>query len=128
MEHHREHNEQSASSPLYPAAVEGLAVPSPQASPAPHCLRQTFQAIDVPQRERCTDHQLLETVSDIALADIATKIVGSCSDEVSEGTHERLLNYIRLLASARKTDDQLVALGAAYLREILDPDRRYSGC
>lgn len=43
-------------------------------------------------------------------------------------TQEKLLNYIRLLASTGKTDEQLLAFGTAYLREILEPDSRYSGC
>jgi hypothetical protein len=41
--------------------------------------------------------------------------------EVSELTQNKLLNYIQLLASTGKTDEQLLTFGAAYLKEILDP-------
>jgi hypothetical protein len=37
-------------------------------------------------------------------------------------------NYISLLASTGKTDEQLLQLGKAYLKEIQNPDPRYSGC
>lgn len=58
---------------------------------------------------------------------IVDTVVSSYGGEVSGLTQERLLNYIRLLASAGKTDEQLLAFGRAYLREILQPDPRYSG-
>ena len=58
---------------------------------------------------------------------IVNRVVNSYRGEVSGLTQERLLNYIRLLASTGKTDEQLVAFGRAYLREILQPDPRYSG-
>jgi len=32
-----------------------------------------------------------------------------------------------LLASAGKTEEELIAFGTAYLSEILDPEPRYSG-
>jgi len=41
---------------------------------------------------------------------------------------EKVSNYIVLLASTGKTARQLERLGKAYLREILEPDPRYSGC
>jgi hypothetical protein len=62
------------------------------------------------------------------LDSIVNNVVNSYGGEVSEPTQERLLNYMRLLASTGKTDEQLLAFGMAYLREILEPDRRYSGC
>jgi hypothetical protein len=39
-------------------------------------------------------------------------------------------SYVNLLASAGKRDsDELINLGIAYLREIIDgPDSRYTGC
>ena len=64
----------------------------------------------------------------VALDIIVDNVVSSYGGEVSETTQERLLNYVRLLASTGKTDDQLLAFGMAYLREILEPDPRYSGC
>lgn len=59
---------------------------------------------------------------------IVESVVSSYNGEVSGMTQEKLLNYIRLLASTGKTDEQLLAFGTAYLREILEPDSRYSGC
>jgi hypothetical protein len=64
----------------------------------------------------------------VALDSIVDSVVNSYGSEVSGLTQERLSNYIRLLASTGKTDEQLLAFGAAYLREILEPDLRYSGC
>jgi hypothetical protein len=46
----------------------------------------------------------------------------------SEVAAEKVRNYIDLLASTGKTEEQLVTLGKAYLHEILNPDPRYSGC
>jgi hypothetical protein len=62
------------------------------------------------------------------LDNIVNSVVSSYGGEVNGPSQQRLLNYIRLLASTGKTDEQLVAFGTAYLREILEPDRRYSGC
>jgi hypothetical protein len=62
------------------------------------------------------------------LDNIVNSVVRSYGGEVSGLTQQRLLNYMRLLASTGKTDEQLLAFGAAYLREILEPDPRYSGC
>lgn len=59
---------------------------------------------------------------------IINNVVSSYGGEVSGLSQERLSNYMRLLASTGKTDEQLVAFGTAYLREILEPDPRYSGC
>ena len=59
---------------------------------------------------------------------IVNSVVRSYDGEVNGLSQERLLNYIRLLASTGKTDEQLVVFGTAYLREILEPDPRYSGC
>ena len=59
---------------------------------------------------------------------IVDSVVRSYDGEVNGLSQERLLNYIRLLASTSKTDEQLVVFGTAYLREILEPDPRYSGC
>ena len=59
---------------------------------------------------------------------IVNSVVRSYDGEVNGLSQERLLNYIRLLASTGKSDEQLVVFGTAYLREILEPDPRYSGC
>jgi hypothetical protein len=58
---------------------------------------------------------------------IVASVVSSYGREVSGQILEKLLNYIRLLASAGKTDEQLLTLGAAYLREAFQPDPRYTG-
>jgi hypothetical protein len=62
------------------------------------------------------------------LDNIVNSVVRSYDGEVNGLSQERLLNYIRLLASTGKSDEQLVVFGTAYLREILEPDPRYSGC
>ena len=43
-------------------------------------------------------------------------------------TRERVKNYIGLLASTGIADRQLLRYGKAYLRELLAPDSRYTGC
>jgi len=62
------------------------------------------------------------------LDNIVDSVVSSYSGEVSGLTQEKLLNYIRLLASTGKTDEQLLLFGSAYLQEVLEPDPRYTGC
>jgi hypothetical protein len=62
------------------------------------------------------------------LDNIVDSVVSSYSGEVSGLTQEKLLNYIRLLASTGKTDEQLLLFGTAYLQEVLEPDPRYTGC
>jgi hypothetical protein len=62
------------------------------------------------------------------LDNIVDSVVSSYSGEVSGLTQQKLLNYIRLLASTGKTDEQLLLFGSAYLQEVLEPDPRYTGC
>jgi hypothetical protein len=50
------------------------------------------------------------------------------SEGVEEVVLRKVRNYIGLLASTGQSNEQLVALGQAYLKEILHPDPRYSGC
>jgi hypothetical protein len=59
---------------------------------------------------------------------IVEAILQSFEGDVREIAHGRLSNYVKLLASTDKSEEQLVALGKAYLDEILNPDPRYSGC
>jgi hypothetical protein len=59
--------------------------------------------------------------------DIVEKVLSSYGNDVSNA-REKLKSYLGLLASAGKSDEQLLTFGAAYLKEILDPDPRYSGC
>jgi hypothetical protein len=60
--------------------------------------------------------------------DIVDRVVISSGRVVSLPAHDRLLKYLRLMASTGKSDEQLYILGSAYLQETLDPDPRYSGC
>jgi hypothetical protein len=60
--------------------------------------------------------------------DIVDRIVSSSGRFVSMPTHDRLSKYLRLMASTGKSEEQLIKLGSAYLKEALHPDPRYSGC
>jgi hypothetical protein len=60
--------------------------------------------------------------------DIVDRVVSSSGFVVGVPTHDRLLKYLRLMASTGKSEEQLIRLGSAYLRETLYPDPRYSGC
>ena len=59
--------------------------------------------------------------------DILEKVLSSSGEDVN-GMREKVRHYLQLLASTGKTEQQLLALGTAYLKEILEPDPRYSGC
>jgi hypothetical protein len=60
---------------------------------------------------------------------IVENVVNSHGHEVSGPSKQRLLKYIRLLASTGIADEQqLLVLGKAYLKEISQPDSRYTGC
>ena len=60
--------------------------------------------------------------------DIVDRVLSSYGRSVSQPIQDKLLNYVKLLASTGKTNEQLLGLGAAYLQEMLEPDPRYSGC
>jgi hypothetical protein len=62
------------------------------------------------------------------LRGIVDSVVISHGAEVNGPTLAKLFNYLQLLASTGISDDQLVTFGSAYLKEILDPDPRYTGC
>ena len=64
----------------------------------------------------------------VVVNDIVDNVLTSCGHSVSEPTRDKLLNYMMLLASTGKNEQQLLTFGSAYLREILKPDPRYSGC
>ena len=64
----------------------------------------------------------------VGLQNIVDRVVRSHGAEVSRPTQEKLFNYIRLLASTGIPDEKLLSFGRAYLREILKPDPRYTGC
>ena len=63
-----------------------------------------------------------------AMDNIVDRVLSSASHSVGLEAREKVANHIGLLASTGKTDRQLERFGRAYLREILKPDPRYSGC
>jgi len=64
----------------------------------------------------------------VGLENIVDSVLRSYGAEVSGPTQEKLFNYIRLLASTGISDEKLLTFGRAYLREILEPNPRYTGC
>jgi hypothetical protein len=62
------------------------------------------------------------------MGEIVQAIFQSVDQNVGEAAYGKVLNYLRLLSSTGKTDEQLIALGKAYIEEIVNPDPRYSGC
>jgi len=59
---------------------------------------------------------------------VLERIFRSLDRDPGETHRRRVRNYLSLLASTGKTDEQLVELGKAYLDETQNPDQRYSGC
>ncbi len=59
--------------------------------------------------------------------DIVEHVLSSFDQDASDA-REKLRKYLGLLASTGKTDEELLYFGTAYLKEILEPDARYSGC
>jgi hypothetical protein len=64
----------------------------------------------------------------VGMPNIVDRIVSSYGAEVSGPTREKLINYIQLLASTGITDRKLLMIGRAYLKEVLKPNPRYTGC
>jgi hypothetical protein len=63
------------------------------------------------------------------IVDDILQIYGSELDsEFLEASREKVSRYIETLASAGKTPGQLTEYGLAYLKELHDPDPRYTGC
>jgi hypothetical protein len=87
----------------------------------PHEAESGSRAID-PQKAQCCI-AVRKRFCGAGLKNIVDSVVSLHGAEVSELTQNKLLNYIQLLASIGKTDEQLLTVGAA-----LDPDPRYSGC
>jgi hypothetical protein len=63
----------------------------------------------------------------VVVDNIIHSVLSSYGREVSAPTKEKLLSYMQLLASTGQTEDQLVTFGSAYLKEISQPDPRYTG-
>jgi hypothetical protein len=62
-----------------------------------------------------------------AIDDIVEQVLGSQNEDVGD-VRPRLRNYLSMLASTGKTELELKACANAYLKEIREPDSRYSGC
>ena len=62
------------------------------------------------------------------MSEIVAAIFQSVDRDVGEAAYGKVLNYLTLLSSTGKTDEQLIALGKAYIEEIVNPDPRYTGC
>jgi len=60
--------------------------------------------------------------------DIVDQVLNSVDFPLELEAREKVRNYIGLLASTGKTKRQLVRYGKAYLKEVLKPNPRYSGC
>jgi hypothetical protein len=69
-----------------------------------------------------------EAARGVGLQNIVDRVVRAYGAEISGPTQEKLFNYIRLLASTGIPDEKLLIFGRAYLREILKPNPRYTGC
>jgi hypothetical protein len=63
-----------------------------------------------------------------AMDQIVQTVIESAGSEVGPFTYLKLSDYMSLMASVGKTNDELVVLGKAYLAQFQNPDRRYSGC
>lgn len=63
------------------------------------------------------------------MTDVLTTIVRAYGRDLDVESSEKIRRYLRTLTSARKQDArELAEYGLAYLRELENPDRRYSGC
>jgi hypothetical protein len=62
------------------------------------------------------------------MSNIVDDVVRSYDRDLGDAVVRKVRNYISLLASTGKSEQELFALGQAYLDEALKPDRRYSGC
>lgn len=72
-------------------------------------------------------------VSGVFMHDVVDRVMLSAKPTSSFSSTElrdRIVSYVELLSSTGKRDpDELAALGAEYLRKIVDgPDGRFTGC
>jgi hypothetical protein len=80
---------------------------------------------------QCCTAIIADALGSVVLAykkDIVEAILQSSDGEARRVFYGKVSNYIGLLASTGKTEEQLLVLGKAYLNEILNPDPRYTGC
>jgi hypothetical protein len=69
-----------------------------------------------------------EKINKTRVNDAVETILIAEEKDVGRIARRKLANYLSLLASTGKTDEQLLIFGTAYLNEIREPDSRYSGC
>jgi predicted HTH transcriptional regulator len=66
------------------------------------------------------------------MPDIVDQILRICAGELApeflEASREKVSRYIETLASTGKNSGQLTEYGLAYLKELHNPDPRYTGC
>jgi hypothetical protein len=93
--------------------------------PGIHSLRLQLDA----WRDKCcgAPSAVRHLLPGACMNNVVERILTSYGKDVG-GSREKLRNYLGLLASSGKTDEQLFSLGSAYLKELLEPDPRYSGC
>ena len=60
--------------------------------------------------------------------EIIERVLSSADPSVSLEAREKVRHYLGLLASTGKSNLQLEQFGRAYLREMMKPDPRYTGC
>jgi hypothetical protein len=80
------------------------------------------------QRLRTQVQNAEEKISRTRVHDAVETILMAEEKDVSRTARKKLANYLSLLVSTGKTDEQLLIFGTAYLNEIREPDSRYSGC
>ena len=62
------------------------------------------------------------------MIDLVDKVLSSANRPVGADAREKVINYVSMLQSTGKSRKDLERYARAYLKEILEPDRRYSGC
>jgi hypothetical protein len=67
------------------------------------------------------------------MKNIVDQVLQACSHDAAPGfanvSRDRLRCYIEMLASVGKNDvSELETYGRAYLKQLRNPDRRYTGC
>lgn len=63
------------------------------------------------------------------MTDVLTAIVRAYGRDLDVEASQKIRLYLRTLSQAGRADSsELTEYGLAYLKELEDPDRRYSGC
>jgi len=61
------------------------------------------------------------------MTELVDSILKAYAHELDAETLAKISRYLEILSSTGKKDD-LAAYGLAYLEQLRNPDRRYSGC